>query len=207
MIIDNGDQYPGGNNHGSICKIDSQWYIFYHRTSNGTVHSRQACAERIDILPDGSIPQVEMTSLGFQSALNPYELTPAHFACVLLNGGMVKELSQTRTLLASLRNRTVAGFKYFDFGEDCSATHMTLHIDVRGMGETGSILVMLDDPQTGIFLGSIPFSGGDTQLSLRTACVTGRHALYFVFEDQRRQDEWGFSGRELLQVESFVFTK
>ena len=207
IIIDNGVKYPGGNNHGSICKIDNQWYVFYHRTSNGTVHSRQACAERIDILPDGSIPQVEMTSLGFQTALNPYQLTAAHFACVLQNGGMIKELSPTRTALADLKNGTIVGYKYFDFGEDDSAIHMMLLIDVRGMGETGILRVLLDDPQAGAALGGISFGGGDTQLRLKTPCITGRHALYFVFEDLRHQDEWGFSERELLQIEQFLFTK
>lgn len=56
--------FYGGNNHGSIVEIGSVWYIFYHRHTNGTNYSRQACAERISILPDGSIPQVAMTSCG-----------------------------------------------------------------------------------------------------------------------------------------------
>ena len=89
-IVDNGDDYPAGNDHGSIMKVGDQWYIFYHRMTNGTCFSRQACAERIEILPDGIIPTVEMTSLGFSKALNPYEETAAHRACVLRNGGMVK---------------------------------------------------------------------------------------------------------------------
>ena len=207
IIIDNGRDYPGGNNHGSICRLGDQWYIFYHRTSNGTVHSRQACAERITILPDGTIPQVEMTSLGFQDALNPYQPTSAHLACLLQNGGMIKQLTPMHTVLAGITHGTVAGYKYFDFGQDASATHMTLLMDVRGLGETGSIRIVLDDPKSLEELGRIPFSGGDTQLSLKLPCITGRHALYFIFEDSRRQDAWGFKGRELLQVERFVFTK
>lgn len=207
VIIDNGAGYPGGNNHGSICRIGSQWYIFYHRTTNGTVHSRQACAERITILPDGSIPQVEMTSMGFQTALNPYQATQAHIACVLQNGGMMKELTPLRTVLADLKHGSVIGYKYFDFGTDATRTHLCLHMDVRGMGETGKIHVLLDHPQSGEALGTIPFTGSDSHLRLSMPCVTGRHALYFVIEDPRRQDEWGFAGRELLQIERFVFTK
>ncbi len=65
-IIDNGIDYPAGNNHGSICCINGQWYIFYHRMTNGTIMSRRACVEKIELLPDGTIPQVEMTSIGFE---------------------------------------------------------------------------------------------------------------------------------------------
>ena len=52
--------------------------------------SRQACAERIEILADGSIPQVEMTSLGFEDSLSPYKITPADAACVLKGGLLLK---------------------------------------------------------------------------------------------------------------------
>ena len=41
--------------------------------------------ERIEILEDGTIPTVEMTSLGFEESLNPYEATAADTVCVLKN--------------------------------------------------------------------------------------------------------------------------
>lgn len=206
-IVDNGQDYPGGNDHGSICRIRDQWYIFYHRTSNGTLYSRQACAERITFAPDGSIPQVEMTSLGFRKSLNPYEATPAHIACVIRGSGMIKHLNPLHTCVADLKKGSVIGYKYFDFGEDNSNTPMELVMEVRGLGETGNITLMLDDAETGTCLGKLAFSGGDSLLRLKTPCVTGRHALYFVFDDPRRQDDWGFEGRELVQLERFVFTK
>lgn len=60
-IISNGDiGYKGrlpkdrlnrtGTNHGSIEKISGQWYVFYHRLTHNSDYSRQACAERIEIL-------------------------------------------------------------------------------------------------------------------------------------------------------------
>ena len=51
----------GANNHGSIIEIGGAWYIFYHRHTNGTWYSRQGCAEKIELLPDGTIVQAEMT--------------------------------------------------------------------------------------------------------------------------------------------------
>ncbi len=77
------------NDHGSLERINGQWYIFHHRQTHGTTFSRQACAEQVTILPDGSIPQVRGTSMG----LNPGPLKaegryPAPISCVLTNGRM-----------------------------------------------------------------------------------------------------------------------
>ena len=54
----------GANNHGSMVEIGGSWYIFYHRHTNGTWYSRQGCAEKIEMLSDGTIVQAEMTSCG-----------------------------------------------------------------------------------------------------------------------------------------------
>lgn len=72
-LISNGDiGYMGrteplnytGTNHGSIVQIKDDWYVFYHRQTNGNPYSRQGCAEKIHLEKDGSIRQVEMTSCG-----------------------------------------------------------------------------------------------------------------------------------------------
>ncbi|MBQ8554240.1 MAG: family 43 glycosylhydrolase [Clostridia bacterium] len=206
-IVDNGADYPGGNDHGSIMKVGDQWYIFYHRMTNGTCFSRQACVERIEILPDGTIPTVEMTSLGFSKALNPYEATPAHRACVLRNGGQIKYLNEFHTVVAQLRDKTVVGYKYFDFGTDNTGTSMELILELRGLGETGRVSVWLDDAEKGEMLGEGIFGGDDMLLRIKTPCVTGRHALYFVFHDDRTQLSWGLHDRELTRMERFVFKK
>ncbi len=73
VIVDNGDlgmegcqepRYVPGNNHGGLAEMNGQLYIFYHRHTQGTQFSRQGCAEPVTILPDGSIPQVPVTSSG-----------------------------------------------------------------------------------------------------------------------------------------------
>ena len=75
----------GGNNHGSIVEIAGQWYIFYHRHTNGHVFSRQDCAEEIHFTADGKIPQVEITSCGLNGGPLKGEGTyPAYIACHLL---------------------------------------------------------------------------------------------------------------------------
>lgn len=46
--------------------LKGRWYIFGHRMTNYTAFSRQGVAEAVRILPDGSIPQIEMTSCGIK---------------------------------------------------------------------------------------------------------------------------------------------
>ena len=55
---------PVGNTHGGIELIDGQWYVFYHRQTNRTDCSRQACAEKVFLDETGRIAQVEVSSCG-----------------------------------------------------------------------------------------------------------------------------------------------
>ena len=143
-IIDNGVDYPGGNNHGSLCKIGDQWYVFYHRMTNGSLFSRRACVEKVEILPDGTIPPVEMTSLGFETALSPYKPVKAEIACVLKGGCFVTEKDLFRRVITQIKDGCVIGYKYFDFGEDHSTKTMELAIKVVGMGCKGKLHVFID---------------------------------------------------------------
>lgn len=97
-IVSNGDVgYRGrterlnmtGTTHGSIIELNGQWYVFYHRLTHKSDYSRQACAEKIEILPDGSIPQVEITSCGMNPGpLEGKGVYPAAICCNLTNGHM-----------------------------------------------------------------------------------------------------------------------
>ncbi|MCR5337405.1 MAG: carboxylesterase family protein [Lachnospiraceae bacterium] len=76
----------GANNHGSIEKIGNEWYIFYHRHTNGTWTSRQGCAEKIAFTEDGKIPQVRLSSCGLNGGpLSDIGEYPAYLACHLFN--------------------------------------------------------------------------------------------------------------------------
>lgn len=207
-IIDNGKDYPAGNNHGSICKINDQWYIFYHRMTNGTIMSRRACAERIEILPDGSIPEVEMTSLGFENALDPYKITPAEIACYLTGGCMVTEKNSFCRPIAEITSGSVIGYKYFDFGDDFSSKTMELCVLVAGGGCKSEIHVIADDPENGEELGIVDISLGDGEYTARIKSLTGRHAIFFKITHS--YNGWlksAFDNRRLFELLSFVFKK
>ena len=208
VIINNGKDYPDGNNHGSIVNINGQWYIFYHRMTNGTIMSRRGCVERIEILEDGSIPEVEMTSLGFSESLDPYEITPAEIACVLTGGAIITERDIFTRTVTNITEGCVIGYKYFDFGEDESGTPLTIHIRTRGNGSRSRIKIYLDSVEDNMPLGVCEAGTGDGIWTAELPPVTGRHAVFFAVEDAAGgwfRDQ--FKGRHLFEFEEFVFTK
>ena len=74
----------GANNHGSMVQIGEEWYIFYHRHTNGTWYSRQGCAEKLQIMEDGSVLQARLSSCGLNGGpLLAEGEYPAYIACHL----------------------------------------------------------------------------------------------------------------------------
>lgn len=84
IIIDNAACDPKSwNNHGSIECVNGQWYVFYHRSSGNAQVHRRLCAEKIEILPDGTIPEVLPTSQGVGDPFAPGEKIFGYEACAL----------------------------------------------------------------------------------------------------------------------------
>ena len=81
---------PDGNTHGSICEINGQWYVFYHRQTGTDEYARQAMVAPIDVkVEEGKGGKVEISegeynSQGFAlNGLNPFERHSAGIACWL----------------------------------------------------------------------------------------------------------------------------
>ena len=77
-----------GNTHGSICEINGQWYVFYHRQTGLDEYARQAMVAPITVkVEEGKggkveISEGEYTSEGFAlNGLNPFERHSAGIAC------------------------------------------------------------------------------------------------------------------------------
>lgn len=189
--------FYGGNNHGSIVEINDQWYIFYHRHTNGTNFSRQGCAEPIYFKEDGSIPQVEMTSCG----LNCGPLTgkgeyPTYLACNLfckeeslytdwtcswMNNQFPKITQDGRDgdeeigFIANMKDSATAGFKYFD----CKGI-TKVKIKVRGYCKGHFEVKTAWD---GDVLGTIPvdFTNIWTEYSADISIPDSVQSLYFTY--------------------------
>ena len=136
-----------GNTHGSIVDVNANWYVFYHRHTNSHQFSRQACAEKIEILPGGAIPQVEVTSCGLNGGpLAGHGVYPARIACNLfsregachyIGGGEAPGIhpyftqQEDRQFIANFTDGAVAGFKYFNFS-GANRISMTIRGDSIG---------------------------------------------------------------------------
>ena len=81
---------PDGNTHGSICEINGQWYVFYHRQTGTDEYARQAMVAPITVkVEEGKGGKVEISegeynSCGFAlDGLDPFERHSAGIACWL----------------------------------------------------------------------------------------------------------------------------
>ena len=79
---------PDGNTHGSICEVNGQWYVFYHRQTGTDEYARQAMVAPITVkVEEGKGGKVEISegeynSEGFAlNGLNPFETHSAGIAC------------------------------------------------------------------------------------------------------------------------------
>lgn len=175
------------NNHGSIVEIAGEWYIFYHRHTNGTWYSRQGCAERLTLKEDGSFPQVTITSQGLGAEPLPGKAEyPAYIVCNLFLSEQPgrfgegcpkivqdgKDGDEETGYIANLQNGTVAGFKYLDCRGITSLT-----VTTRGyIGGEVELLTALD----GDVLGRVRIGGSNIWQS-HTGDVSipdGVHAIY-----------------------------
>ena len=180
--------YPEGNNHGSIVEINGKWHIFYHRQTNGTWFSRQGCIEQIEIKNDGTIKQVQMTSMGANGEpLNGRGEYPAYIACNLFREGEAKgpdakitqdgrDDDEEQGYIADITDSTVIGFKYFD----CKGIKK-VSIKTRGYGKG---VFELRTSLEGEALGVIAVESANiwTEFSAAIAVPDGINALYFMYK-------------------------
>ena len=206
-IISNGDigldgrtepVYPLSNNHGGIVQIGEHFYIFYHHATDGTEFSRQGCAEEIQILPDGSIPQVEVTSCGLnQGPLEASGSYPASIACHITCPGMPSAIcypneayqrttritqDSNQVFITDIQDRTVIGYKYFRFAGACEVL-----LELRGIWN-GTVRVSLDPEGTAVIGEGALDRCSETWFLASILCSAepGVHALYLQFEGKGR---------------------
>jgi hypothetical protein len=174
----------GGNNHGSILDINGEWYVFYHRHTNGSWFCRQGCVEKIKISDDGNITQAEMTSLGANGIPLTAGRHPAYIACNLFNadGKFTARITQDGRdcdkeigYIADITDSTVIGFKYFE----CVGIKK-IKIITRGYCNG---VFEIRTTLHGEILGRIPveFSNIWEEFSAEVSIPDGVHALYFTY--------------------------
>ena len=210
VIIDNGIDYMGGNNRGSICNIKGQWYLFYQRMTNSTTMSYKACVEPIEFLPDGSIKQVEMTSLGFEHTLSPYQISLAENACVLKGGCFIRESNISTRVITKITEGCIIGYKYFDFGNEDKNKVMKFQVNILGLNQQqGNIRIFIDDYyDTSKEIGNCLVGPEDGKYEAVVKSVSGRHSIFMLIEERREYPRLKeFQPRNLFELVSFKFSK
>lgn len=222
VVVSNCDLFPGregkplncfGNNHGGLELINGKYYIFYHRETNRSICSRQGGAEEVTILPDGSIPQVELTSCGLNGgplkaegsfsagiACNLYgKVTPTYSHPLAMLGrhpyitqdgpdyDPEKGDTPPRSYIANGKDGLVAGFKYFDLTD---ARQIAVH--VRGSAR-GTLYVRTDPKgETLAEIGLSPSKDWTAYTSPLRPC-SGTHPLFLCYEGKGKLDILDFS--------------
>lgn len=208
VILDNeGCDLASWNNHGSIIEFNGQWYIFYHRASQGVSCNRRACVEPIYFNDDGSIDEVEMTTQGAEGPIPATNRMEAYRACLLGGNGIrtsVAELTEKNSsiseYLSHIRKGDWAAYKYLDFGDGVSS----FEASVASLTDGCRIELRLDAVD-GDLIGSVDVGHtGSWQLWHTVTCsvrpTRGVHALYLVCRPGEAKGR-----NRLLSLESFRF--
>lgn len=216
VLVSNGDmglhgrEYPVfqlGNNHGGLVEINGQFYMFYHRHTQGNQFSRQGCAEKIFMDTQGRFAQTEITSCGLNQGPLPAEgiwsaaicccltdadptvmlryreIQPDKVPCIWEEPFIEPDRTKRTQFIRCIQNGTTIGFKYFH-AEQCKR----ISLSVRGSG-SGVFAVWLDDPENGTQIGTaqvVPRK--NWSLVTANALFSGIHALYFIFHGEGTVD-------------------
>ena len=183
------------NNHGSMVEIGDDWYIFYHRHTNGTNFSRQGCLEKLSFREDGIAIQAEITSCCSIRPLKGEGEYPTYIACHLFtevpmtyvpwSGWMDDRFPKVTQdgrdgdeelgYIANMRNTATAGYKYFD----CQGIRA---VTIRTKGYANGVME-IRTAWNGEVLGTIPIGYANVwkDTTAEIAIPDGVQPLYFTF--------------------------
>lgn len=179
--------YMKCNNHGSICEINGQWYVFYHRRTGTNEFARQAMLEPIEVAL-GQNGQVFIGEITYDAAGEPVSCREVEMTsqgayvnglpadCMISAGRAVyidsfEQDNQTYILpvydtnnqsapIVNIRKKTIVGFKYIDLqGKDWAKIIMR----VKAEGDM-TVSVHLDSPDTSAVARGTVFACADYQL-------------------------------------------
>lgn len=209
VIVDNwGSGRNLVNNHGCIVEIDGEWYVAYHRPTHASATMRKACLEPIVFLPDGTIPEVEMTTQGIGGPISPFYRMDAARACLMSGHAMVAVRRPAHDIpveyLAAIRDGDRAYWKYYDFTD---ARVDRFICKTWGNSRAARIEIRLDGPE-GERIGVCDIAPMQDEVAYtihetEIAPVSGKHALVFVFKAVDPADRES----DLMNLEWFVFSR
>lgn len=214
ILIDNiGCDLGTWNNHGSIAAFNDQWYVFYHRSSQGSMFNRRVCVEPIQFNEDGTIDEVEMTTQGASAPLLATQPIGAWRACLVKGRVHTDVISPTagdpitREHLTQIHRDDWAAYKYIDFD---AQPVTTFYARTGSLAYGGLIEIHLDQPN-GELVGvcHVPRTGGWQKWETVHCAINnakGVRAVYLLFKGHA--DKFvipNFDPERLFDLESFWF--
>ncbi len=199
VIVDNDHSDPEvWNNHGSIVEFNGQWYVFYHRSTHGSVMMRKACVEPIWFNADGSIDEVEMTSQGAGPPLQAASKIDTERACLLYGNVRIEAIASDNEALMKIRDEDAACYKYINFEGGVSE----VSIRVKPGKDGSRIDLVLDRPwKPSVCTVEVPASNQSEEWIILKAPVsnaTGVRELWLKFSGE---------GENLFDVDWLQFHK
>ena len=193
VIIDNAGCDPRvWNNHGSVVEYNGKWYVLYHRSTHNGKTMRKACIEPITFRPDGTIPEVEMTSQGAGAPLDGFKPVEAARACLFHGGPYIFQEGECEYVRVPSGNSR-ACWKYLDFSRP--ATKVFLRVRSQG---GGSIRLMLKNSfSSSVGRIDIPAQKDWTEIRADVKIPAGTHALWMSF--------YGKEGEVLFDLDEVRF--
>ena len=201
----------GANNHGSIVEMNGDWYIFYHRHTNGTWFSRQGCAEKLPIREDGLFGQAELTSCGLNGGpLAGEGYYPSCIACHLftdrpviyvgdsdkpeyVNGSFPKIVKegwdgdQNEGNITNMYDQCTAGFRYFDLSHVSEIT-----LTIRGYAY-GSMEIRTSFEGSAVKTIPLHYSNIWRDIKTEIKLPEGADSLYFTYRGPGSASFKGFT--------------
>ncbi len=186
---------PAGTIHGSIEKINDEYYIFYHRLTHNTDFSRQACAEKIVMDENGLFAQVEITTSGLSNMPLRAKGQYAAALCCNLYGRKKYKIGNKvghkfpriydddkEVFIKDVCDKTVIGYKYFNF-----EGQTTMAIKYRG-GGTGKLLIQV--AENGPMLAEYSVTPVDTWRKVKEEVnfPNGKHPLLINYKGKGKID-------------------
>ncbi len=173
IIVDNASCDPASwNNHGSIECVNGQWYVFYHRCSRNSQLYRRLCIEKINILPDGTIPEVKMTSQGVGEPFALGEKIMGYMACEVHGGCYIDIDEKYQEVLTNFIADSEAIFRYVKSDVDFEKIKVTAlgkgKVQVLMNGNNVGTVEVNSIDEYGIFEGAIESLAGEYELVIKS---------------------------------------
>ncbi len=179
------------NNHGSIAEFKGQWYVFYHRSSQGRKSCRRVCAEPIFFDENGFIREVEQTSQGASSSIIAKSAIRARRACRMMGKCSIEQEGEAEILVSRAGGHwhlpDWAEYKYIDFGSSDGASISSFFVLARGKGR---ITLKVDGGEE---ISSIDIdSDAPKYTSAHCKNISGVHTLWLFLEGNLKIEEFFF---------------